>query len=156
MAKGFVKFEVPDEIQNKALEALEIARDTGKIKKGSNEATKAIERGIALLVLIGSDVQPEEVVMHLPALCDEKKVPYLFVKRQNDIGAASGLDVGSAAAAIVKPGKGEGDHRRHRQKGGRAQGMSCHGRRRNTGRGHRGHREHRHAWRSDAGEVPGP
>jgi len=105
MAKGFAKFEVPDEIQNKALEALEIARDTGKIKKGSNEATKAIERGIALLVLIGSDVQPEEVVMHLPALCDEKKVPYLFVKRQNDIGAASGLDVGSAAAAIVKPGK---------------------------------------------------
>ena len=105
MATGFGKFEVPDEIQNKALEALEIARDTGKIKKGSNEATKAIERGIALLVLIGSDVQPEEVVMHLPALCDEKKVPYLFVKRQNDIGAASGLDVGSAAAAIVKPGK---------------------------------------------------
>jgi large subunit ribosomal protein L7Ae len=105
MAKGFGKFEVPDEIQNKALEALEIARDTGKIKKGSNEATKAIERGVALLVLIGGDVQPEEVVMHLPALCDEKKVPYLFVKRQNDIGAASGLDVGSAAAAIVKPGK---------------------------------------------------
>jgi large subunit ribosomal protein L7Ae len=105
MAKGFAKFEVPDEIQNRALEALELARDTGKIKKGSNEATKAIERGTALLVLIGSDVQPEEVVMHLPALCDEKKVPYLFVKRQNDIGAASGLDVGSAAAAIVKPGK---------------------------------------------------
>jgi large subunit ribosomal protein L7Ae len=105
MAKGFGKFEVPDEIQNKALEALELARDTGKIKKGSNEATKAIERGTALLVLIGSDVQPEEVIMHLPALCDEKKVPYLFVKRQNDIGAASGLDVGSAAAAITKPCK---------------------------------------------------
>jgi len=105
MAKGAAKFEVPDEIQNKALEALEIARDTGKIKKGSNEATKAIERGAAILVLIGADVQPEEVVMHLPALCDEKKVPYLFVKRQNDIGAASGLAVGSAAAAIVKPGK---------------------------------------------------
>ena len=105
MAKGAAKFEVPDEIQNKALEALEIARDTGKIKKGSNEATKAIERGAAILVLIGADVQPEEVVMHLPALCDEKKVPFLFVKRQNDIGAASGLAVGSAAAAIVKPGK---------------------------------------------------
>ncbi len=105
MAAAFKKFEVPDEIQNKALEALEVARDTGKIKKGSNEATKAIERGTALLVLIGSDVQPEEVIMHLPALCEEKKVPYLFVKRQNDIGAASGLDVGSAAAAIVKPGK---------------------------------------------------
>jgi large subunit ribosomal protein L7Ae len=105
MPKVFVKFDVPDELQNKALEALEIARDTGKIKKGSNEATKAIERGVAQLVLIGKDVQPEEIVMHLPMLCEEKKVPYLYINKQNDIGAASGLDVGSAAAAIVKPGK---------------------------------------------------
>ncbi len=37
MATSYVKFEVPEEIQNKALEALEIARDTGKVKKGSNE-----------------------------------------------------------------------------------------------------------------------
>lgn len=57
------------------------------------------------MVVIGADVEPEEIVMHLPALCDEKKVPYLFVSKQNDIGTASGLDVGSAAAAIVKPGK---------------------------------------------------
>jgi large subunit ribosomal protein L7Ae len=105
MPKGYVKFEVPDDIQNEALEALEIARDTGKIKKGSNEATKAVERGLAQLVLIGVDVEPEEIVMHLPVLCEEKKIPFLFIKKQNDIGAASGLDVGSAAAAIVKPGK---------------------------------------------------
>src|SRR5512136_156114 len=136
MATGFKKFEVPDEIQNKALEALELARDTGKIKKGSNEATKAIERGTALLVLIGSDVQPEEVVMHLPALCDEKKVPYLFVKRQNDIGAASGLDVGSAAAAIVKPGKAKEIIDDIAKKVAELKGCRVHGGRRDTGRGH--------------------
>ncbi len=105
MAKSYVKFDIPDEIQNKALEALEIARDTGKVKKGSNEATKAVERSLAQLVLIGADVEPEEIVMHLPPLCDEKRIPYVYINRQNDIGAASGLDVGSAAAAIVKPGK---------------------------------------------------
>ncbi len=105
MAKGYVKTEAPEELQNKALEALEVARDTGKIKKGSNEATKAIERSAALLVLIGADVEPAEFVMHLAPLCDEKKIPYIFINKQNDIGAASGLDVGSAAAAIVKPGK---------------------------------------------------
>jgi len=55
-----VKFDVPDEIESKALEALESARDTGKIKKGTNEVTKAIERGIVQLVLISTDVQPEE------------------------------------------------------------------------------------------------
>ncbi|NLX48687.1 MAG: 50S ribosomal protein L7ae [Methanospirillum sp.] len=105
MAKGYVRYEAPEELQNKALEALELARDTGKIKKGANEATKAIERSTAQLVLIGGDVEPEEIVMHLAPLCDEKQIPYIFVNRQNDIGAASGLEVGSTAAAIVKPGK---------------------------------------------------
>ncbi|UUX91862.1 50S ribosomal protein L7Ae [Methanoplanus endosymbiosus] len=105
MSKVYAKFEAPEEIQNKALEVLELSRDTGKIKKGSNEATKAIERGIAQLVLIGGDVKPEEIVMHLPAICDEKQCPYVIINKQNDVGAASGLDVGSAAAAIVKPGK---------------------------------------------------
>jgi large subunit ribosomal protein L7Ae len=105
MAKTYVKFQVSEEIQNKALEALEIARDTGKIKKGANEATKAIERSLATLVLIGADVEPEEIVMHLGPLCDEKKIPFVYINKQNDIGAASGLEVGSTAAAIVKPGK---------------------------------------------------
>jgi large subunit ribosomal protein L7Ae len=105
MSKVYVKFDVPEEIQNKALEALEVSRDTGKIKKGANEATKVVERGTAQLVLIGTDVEPEEVVMHLPPLCDEKGIPYIFITQQSDVGAASGLSVGSAAAAIVKPGK---------------------------------------------------
>ena len=105
MSKIYATFEVSDEIQNKDLEVLEVSRDTGKIKKGSNEATKAIERGNAELVLIGGDVEPEEIVMHLPALCDEKQIPYIIINKQNDVGAASGLDVGSAAAAIVKAGK---------------------------------------------------
>lgn len=102
---NYVTFEVSEEIQNKALEAVETARETGKIKKGSNEATKAIERGIAQLVLIGGDVEPAEIVMHLGPLCEEKKIPYIYVSRQNDIGVACGLEVGSAAAAVIKSGK---------------------------------------------------
>jgi large subunit ribosomal protein L7Ae len=108
MAKPlFIKFDVPDELENVALEALETARDTGKIKKGTNETTKAIERGIALLVFLGMDVTPEEIVVHIPPLCDEQGIPYIYIKKQNDLGAAAGLDVGSAAAAIVDAGKGK-------------------------------------------------
>jgi len=107
MAHTYIKFEVPAELSNKALEALEMARDTGKIKKGTNEATKAIERGTAKLVIIGEDVNPPEIVMHLPALCEEKNTPYIFVKKQVELGAACGLSVGSGAAAIVEPGKGK-------------------------------------------------
>jgi large subunit ribosomal protein L7Ae len=100
---GYVKFEVPKEVADKALEALEIARDSGKIKKGTNEVTKAVERGSAKLVLIGNDVNPPEIVMHIPMLCEEKKIPYLFVARA-DIGEAVGVHVPTAAGAIVEEG----------------------------------------------------
>jgi len=103
----YVRFDVPAELAAKSLEALELARDTGRVKKGSNEATKAIERGVARLVIVGEDVQPPEIVAHIPPLCEEKKTPYIYVKKQNDIGAAVGLGVKSAAAAIVEPGKGK-------------------------------------------------
>ena len=75
----YVKFEVPEELAEKAYEALEIARDTGRIRKGTNETTKAVEREEAVLVLIAEDVDPEEVVAHLPELCDEKGIPYVYV-----------------------------------------------------------------------------
>ena len=61
----YIKFEVPEELQSKSLEALETARSTGSIKKGTNETTKIVERGMAKLVFIAEDVNPEEIVMHL-------------------------------------------------------------------------------------------
>jgi len=101
----YVKFEVPPEIAEKAYEALRKARETGgKIKKGTNETTKAVERGLAKLVLIAEDVDPPEVVMHLPLLCEEKKVPYLYVPSKKRLGEAAGIEVAAASAAILDPG----------------------------------------------------
>ncbi|WP_246983144.1 50S ribosomal protein L7Ae [Halorientalis marina] len=105
----YVDFDVPADLADDALEALEVARDTGRVKKGTNETTKAVERGNADLVFIAEDVQPEEIVMHLPELADEKEVPYVFVETQDDVGHAAGLEVGSAAAAIVQAGEASGD-----------------------------------------------
>lgn len=100
-----VKFEVPEELQRKSLEALDLARTTGSVKKGTNETTKTIERGMAKLVLIGEDVTPVEIVMHIPPLCEEKGTPYLYVKSQKDLGAACGINKGCASAAVVDPGR---------------------------------------------------
>jgi large subunit ribosomal protein L7Ae len=105
---GYVKFEAPKELQEKALDALEKARDSGKIKKGTNEVTKAVERANAKLVLIGGDVEPAEIVMHLPMLCEEKKIPYVYVPKA-DIGSAVGIHVSTAAACIVDAGKAKDD-----------------------------------------------
>ena len=106
MSKPFyVRFEVPPDIAEKAYEALRKARETGgKIKKGTNETTKAIERGLAKLVLIAEDVDPPEVVAHLPLLCEEKKVPYLYVPSKKRLGEAAGIEVNAASACIIDPG----------------------------------------------------
>ena len=105
----YVNFDVPADLQDRAVEALEVARDTGTVKKGTNETTKAIERGNAELVYVAEDVQPEEIVMHLPELSDEKGISFIFVETQDDVGHAAGLEVGSAAAAIVDAGEAEED-----------------------------------------------
>ena len=105
----YVTYDVPADLQDEALSALEVARDTGSVKKGTNETTKAIERGNAKLVVVAEDVEPEEIVMHLPELADEKGVPFVFVATQDDVGHAAGLEVGSAAAAVVDPGQAEDD-----------------------------------------------
>lgn len=95
--------------EEKVLHAVEIARNTGKIKIGTNETTKAIERGRAKLVVIAEDVQPKEVVMHLPSLCNEKKIPYVNVKSKQELGRAAGVNVSAASIAIVEEGDAKKD-----------------------------------------------
>jgi len=107
MAKEYVKFQTPGDVQAKALEAIELAKNSGSVRKGTNEATKAIERGEAKLVVIAEDVDPPEIVMHLPVICAEKKVPYVYVAEKAALGKAAGLGVGTAAVAISKPGAAE-------------------------------------------------
>jgi large subunit ribosomal protein L7Ae len=109
MSKPFyVKYEVPKEITDAAYEALQIASKTGIVRKGTNETTKAVERAQARLVIIAEDVDPPEVVAHLPLLCDERKIPYVFVPTKEQIGKALGIDVPAAAACIAKEGDAAG------------------------------------------------
>lgn len=104
----FVKFETPQEIAEAGYEALRQARQSGKIRKGTNETTKAIERNLAKLVIIAEDIEPPEVVAHLPILCDERNIPYVFVPTRSQMGPALGIDLGAAAACIIEPGDSQG------------------------------------------------
>jgi large subunit ribosomal protein L7Ae len=97
--------EVSKELQEKAYEAVEIAKKTGKLKKGVNEVTKAVERGIAKLVLIAKDVNPPEITMHLPALCEEKEAVFIFVPSREELGTSAGLNLPTASVAIIQEGE---------------------------------------------------
>ncbi len=105
MAKPYyVKFETPEDLINPILEAIRVAVESGKVRKGTNEATKAIERGTSKLIIIAEDVDPPEVVAHLPILCEEQGAAYAFVPSKQELGKALGIDITSAAAAILDSG----------------------------------------------------
>lgn len=105
----YVKFEMPEALAKKTLEAVAGARESGKIRIGINEVTKAVERQKAKLVVMAEDVDPQEIMLHIPILCDEKKIPYSYVKGKAELGKAAGLKVGSSSIVIADEGKAKKD-----------------------------------------------
>lgn len=88
---------------------VEKARKTGKIDKGTNEVTKAVELGVAKLVVYAADTQPKEIVAHLPELCKEKGIPCVEVDSKEKLGVAAGIPVSTAAIAVITSGEADSD-----------------------------------------------
>ncbi len=101
---SYVKYEVSKEIKEKILEILKSARAGGKIKKGVNEATKSIEAGKSQFIVMAEDVSPEELLIHIPMLCEEKDVPYAYVSSKTELGSAIGIKVPTSCISIEDAG----------------------------------------------------
>ncbi|MBI2148287.1 50S ribosomal protein L7ae [Candidatus Woesearchaeota archaeon] len=99
-----INANVPKEIVDKIYEVLDIVKKTGKIKKGTNEVTKAIERGTAKLVVVAQDTNPKEIIMHLPTLCEEKNIPLVPIPKREELGEAAGLSLPTASIAVIQEG----------------------------------------------------
>ena len=104
----YIRFETPAEIADKALQLVQIARETGKVRIGTNEVTKASERVEAKLVVMAEDVDPIEILAHIPMLCEEKRIPYLYVSKKQRLGQAAGLSKSAASVAVVDAGEAKG------------------------------------------------
>lgn len=100
-------YETPSELVSEALDVLKLAAQTGKVRKGTNETTKSIERGLAKLVYIADNVDPVEIVLHVPLLCRDRKAPYLIVPDKKVLGNTVGLAVAASCAAIEDPGQAQ-------------------------------------------------
>lgn len=105
--KSYVKSETPADIKAKLSELISSALNANGLRKGVNETTKAIERGEAKLVVVAEDVDPEEIVMHLPLLCSEKKIAICYMTSKKDLGKYAGIKVGTTSVAITSCGNNE-------------------------------------------------
>jgi len=88
---------------------IEKARKSGKIEKGTNEVTKAIERGTAKFVAYASDVEPKEIVQHIPMLCKEKNIKCQEADSKQKLGIAAGLPVATSSIAVIEAGDADKD-----------------------------------------------
>ena len=104
----YVRFETPNEVADKALQLVQIASETGKVRVGTNEVTKSSERAEAKLVVMAEDVDPVEILVHVPMLCEEKRIPYLYVPTKQRLGQSAGLSKSAASVAIVEAGEAKG------------------------------------------------
>ena len=95
-----VKFETPEDLEDAIFDLVSSCKE-GAICRGSNEVTKAAERGVAKLIVMAEDVNPPELLAHIPMICEEKGIAFGYVRHQEYLGKESGLPEGVKTASIA-------------------------------------------------------
>lgn len=72
-----------------------------QLKRGANEATKTLNRGISEFIVMAADAEPIEILLHLPLLCEDKNVPYVFVPSKSALGRACGVSRPVIACSVT-------------------------------------------------------
>lgn len=83
------------------LDLVQQATNYKQLRKGANESTKTLNRGIAEIIIMAADAEPLEILLHLPLLCEDKNVPYVFIRSKTALGRATGVSRPVIAASIV-------------------------------------------------------
>ncbi|KAI8865577.1 ribonucleoprotein-associated protein [Ramicandelaber brevisporus] len=89
------------ELANQILDLVQQASHYKQLKKGANEATKTLNRGISEFIVLTADTQPLEILLHLPLLCEDKNVPYVFVPSKAALGRACGVSRSVVACSVT-------------------------------------------------------
>jgi len=88
-------------LANKILDLAQQASHYRQLRKGANEATKTLNRGLSEFIVMAGDTEPIEILLHLPLLCEDKNVPYVFVPSRSALGRACGVSRPVIACSIT-------------------------------------------------------
>ena len=64
-------------LTKKLLDLVQQSCNYKQLRKGANEATKTLNRGISVFIVTAADAEPLEIILHLPLLCEDKNGPYV-------------------------------------------------------------------------------
>ncbi|KAF8621576.1 hypothetical protein AX15_007602 [Amanita polypyramis BW_CC] len=60
-----------------------------QVKRGVKEVVKGIRKGDKGLLILAADINPIDIISHLPVLSEEAQIPYVFVPSKEELGHAS-------------------------------------------------------------------
>lgn len=80
---------------------LQQALNYKQLRKGANEATKTLNRSLSEFIVMAADAEPIEILLHLPLLCEDKNVPYVFVRSKQALGRACGVSRPIVACSVT-------------------------------------------------------
>lgn len=91
----------PPELSLKIMDLVKQAATEKQLRKGANEATKTLNRGISEFIVLAADAEPLEILLHLPLLCEDKNIPYVFVRSKQALGRACGVTRAVIACSVT-------------------------------------------------------
>ncbi|KAK7750905.1 RNA binding protein snu13 [Diatrype stigma] len=89
------------QLSQEILDLVQQASHYRQLKKGANECTKTLSRGISELVILAADCEPLAILLHLPLLAEDKNVPYVYVPSKVALGRACGVSRSVIACSIT-------------------------------------------------------
>lgn len=102
----FAKPLAPKKLNKKVLKTVKKASKAKHVKRGVKEVVKALRKGEKGLVIIAGDILPPDVISHIPVLCEDCLVPYVFIPSKEDLGSA-GATKRPTSCVMVVPGGGK-------------------------------------------------
>lgn len=99
---------VSKKLNKRVLKVVKKAAKTKQLKRGVKEVVKALRKGQKGLCLIAGDISPIDVITHVPILCEEQDVPYVYVPSKEDLGTA-GSTKRPTSCMLILPVAPKGD-----------------------------------------------
>ncbi|KAJ1493781.1 50S ribosomal protein L30e-like protein [Baffinella frigidus] len=78
----------PSKLVKKILKLVKTSSKTKSVRRGVKEVVKAVRKGEKGVCVIAGDISPIDVISHLPVLCEDNSVPYIFVPSKEALGTA--------------------------------------------------------------------
>ncbi|ENN76195.1 hypothetical protein HUJ04_002330 [Dendroctonus ponderosae] len=100
---GIAKPMAPKKLAKKCYKLIKKANQQKTyVRSGLKDVQTRIRKGEKGIVIFAGDVSPVEVMCHLPGVCEDKDIPYVFVPSRKDLGAALNVKRG-CLVVLIRP-----------------------------------------------------